>query len=686
MKNILITLTIGTLTVAQAADLTVTQPASKSSGLKVKSSGVPTFDFAPNQAIPKLKVGSERVLQATVPALVIPPAPTAKFQGIKKSAETPPIGAAKLAAPEAVKAPQVFVSTQTISKVPDVKELKAVGEPQFSEPNPTTKELKTFSANEFKMIEGLIFLQVHGNNDMALPILSEIFKDKDLRQEAMFHYAEAARKLGLPKEFRNSLLTVAKETKDAELRRDAAVELTKHISILDVSDIKDIEPLAQANDVDVTANDAYNFYRAKYFLEQGNLGQVEDALTLIPEKSSYHNDALLISALFNYRQGQIDKAQQFLEQVLKKADKSHPVRTVAAITLARIHFQKNKFKEAFDTYLEVDKGHPFFLQAMVEQAWTQILVKDFEGAAGNMFPLHTDFFKNAYNAESYVVRTVAYLNLCQFGDAQNVLQNLGRKYAPIYGKLEAYKAQHKNSADYYETVRGWLKSPEQKEVDGLPRSFIVDWARHPSYVNIQKNINTYEDEISNFNKITLNLVQREKDVLNLQNETNKELSNIRIKLTDAKANVNKDLLKQDEERLTRRLSALKYESANINRARNQVKVVRDLASQKLENEKKSLRTVAAETLKKRYDKMVAELKALIDQNEVLQYEIYAGAGEHIRYQTAGGEVNKDKRDELKVEKSKAMKWSFKGEIWEDEIGHFRSSLKSVCPPDEMAQK
>ncbi|MFN8791014.1 MAG: hypothetical protein ACK5Y2_06095 [Bdellovibrionales bacterium] len=684
MKTLLMTLLLAMGPASWAADLTVVQAGQKPSGLKMKSSGVPTFDFAPNQAIPKLKVGLERELQSTVAPLNIPPTPTTQFPGVKKALEIPALANAKVTPVEAVKPPQVFASPQTISKVSGVKELKVVADPTFSEPNPTMKELKTFSANDFRMIEGLIFLQVHGNNDMALPVLSEIFKDKDLRHEALFYYAEAARKLGLPKEFRNSLLTVAKESKDPELRREAASELTKHIAILDVSDVKDIEPLAQQNDIDITGNDAYNFYRAKYFLEQGNLGQVEDALTLIPEKSSYYNDSLLISALFNYRQAQIDKAQQYLEQILKRADKSLPARTVAAITLARIHFQKNKFKEAFDTYLEVDKAHPFWLQAMVEQAWAQILVKDFEGAAGNMFPMHTDFFKNAYNPESYVVRTVAYLNLCQFGDAQNVLQNLGRKYGPLYGKLEAYKGQHKAPVDYYETVRAWLKSPEQKEVDGLPRSFIVDWARHPSYVNIQKNINTYEDEVSNFNKITLNLIQREKDVLQMQNETNKELSQVRIKMNDNRNN--KEVLKEEEARLMQRLSALKYESSNYNRARSQVKVVRDLATQRLEQEKKQLRVVAAEILKKRYDKMLAELKALIDQNEVLQYEIYAGAGEHIRYQTAGGEVGKEARQELKVDKNKAMKWNFKGEIWEDEIGHFRSSLKSVCPPDELANK
>ena len=59
---------------------------------------------------------------------------------------------------------------------------------------------------------------------------------------------------------------------------------------------------------------------------------------------------------------------------------------------------------------------------MVESAWTQILGEDYEGAAGNMFSLHTDFFKNAFSPESYVVRTVGYLNLCQYGDGAQVLK------------------------------------------------------------------------------------------------------------------------------------------------------------------------------------------------------------------------------------------------------------------------
>ncbi len=682
MKTLLLLLALSSLLYAQ--DLKVTSPSVKSSDLKVKASGVPTYEFKPGVAIPKLKVGSEREVSFQEVKLKEIPSPPQVFKGVQKATEIQKTNTPLASKTDLPEVPKVVFSAAQVSKVPDVKILQLVADPTFKESEPILKEIQSFSTNDFKMIDALIFHQIHRNYEMSFSIFSELFKDKDLKDEARFFYAESARKLKLPKEFRNSLLTVAKETKDSALRKMAASELAQHILVLEYLDIQDIEPLVLQTEVDVTQNDAYNYFRAKYYLEAGNLGQVEDALSLINENSSFYADSLLISALFNYRQGQVDKAEKQLEQILKVITKDSTARSVAATTLARIYFQKNKFKEAFKAYLEVDKSHPFWMQAMVEQAWTQILSKDFEGAAGNMFPLHTDFFKNVFNAESYVVRTVAYLNLCQFGDASSVLQNLGRKYAPIYGRMEAYIRARKESQEYYDTVRAWLQKPDQKEVDGIPRSVIVEWAKHPTYVSLQKSINLYEDEASSFNQITLNLIQREKDLIQLANETNKKISELRSLILDPKRN--KDILKEEEIKLFTQLSAFKYESSQTNRARNQVKVVRDSALIRLDQEKKAIRKIASEILQKRFAKLTKDLKNLLEQNEVLQYEIYAGAGEHIRFQTASGEVSKEQRDQLKVEKNKAMKWSFQGEIWEDEIGHFRSSLKSACPPEESGQQ
>ncbi len=651
--------------------------------LKIKTSKVPTFEIHKSTTqIPRLDIGEEPTLESQVTPLNIPTAPQLKAFQIQKKQSPKVVELEKKKNPIATAPPaKSFANSKTLAQIPEIKALKEVTDPTVKEPNLETKEMVTFKSQEYKILEGQIYYEMLQNYEMALAHFSELLGDKDYGHEATYHYSLAAAELGLPTEMRTNLLKVAKDQRSRDLQVEATKSLVKHIDKLQVSDVKDIENYVQKYEVDTDKEDAYQFYRAKYFLEQGNLTAVEESLQNIDEKSKYYHESLLIRGLSLYRQGKIDAAADALNMLLDKADRSIPVRTVSAITLARIYFQRAMYKEAFLAYGQVDKSHPLWLQAMVEQAWTQILLKDFEGAAGNMFSLHTDFFKNAFNPESYVVRTVGYLNLCQFGDGMNVLNNMGQRYAPMYGRLAGFQEKKKAAKDYYDLVRTWLKSPDLREVDGVPRSYIVELARHPSFVAIQKQINNFEDEITSFNNVTLKLVQREKDLIKKQTEANSELNKVRIKLNEPKADV--ATLKTQETLQQKRLASYKYQAQTVNKARNSIKEIREKSFARIDKEKAEARDRAAVALKSRYGVALASLKNVLDQSEVLQYEIYSGAGEHIRYQASGGEAQKrNVNDTPKPEKDKIMKWNFKGEIWEDEIGHFRSSLKNVCPADD----
>lgn len=653
--------------------------------LKIKKSAVPSYDIfkAKGGILPRLDIGQESVLEFKTVELKIPEAPVLKNMTPIKAVQIKvlEINAKKIKTTLASPA-KIVTSEKGVKQVPELKPLKEIPEPvtQATEPKPV--QLIALKPQDYKLMEGLIFLEYRKSIDMALAYFTELINDKDYRHEALYHYARACKERGLNTEVRASLLTIAKESKSKEWKVLATQALADDIALFDVSDIKEIDPLVQQLEIDITKNDAYNFYRAKYYLEQGQLGQVEDALAFIPETSKYFNDGLLISALFNYRQGKINATVTPLTQLLAKAGKDDNVRSVGAMTLARIQFQQGQYKEAFKTYLEVNKSHSLWLQAMVEQAWAQILNHDYEGAAGNMFSLHTEYFKNAYNPESYVVRTVGYLNLCQFGDGIQVLNNMGKRYAPMYGRLEKFSQTHKDP-NLYQTIRQLLKNPDLKEVDGLPRSFIIELARHPSFVNAQKHINSYEDEISNYNKITLNLIQREKDLLKQQAEASKLLSESRLKQHEPKVSPEQlKALKENEQVLEKRLIAIRFEYQNVNRARSQVKETREKSFVRLDKEKSLIRDGISVALNSRYAELSKSLKNIISQNEVLQYEIYSGAGEQLRYQAAGGEGTNKARPQLKPEKDKSTTWKFQGEIWEDEIGHFRSSLKNVCPPED----
>lgn len=678
-----------TLSSASYADLTkATSGRSASGKLKMKQSKVPSYDFQKNKDIPKLDIGEEAELKFESTPLNIKEKPANSKGTINKQVSPKLLDFDKktLKIME-VPAAKSISTKKTLEQIPNVESLKETYQPVFNDSKVETKDLITFKAQEYKILEGQIYFEFIKNFEMALAHFGELLKDKEFGMDSTFFYGQAARELKLISEFKEAMLKVAGHSKSKEFKAQALDELTSHIQLLEIADVEQIDPLVVKEEFDIQSKDTYNFYRAKYYLEKGQLGQVEDALSMINPKSEYYPESRFISALSAYRQGKVDDAKDMMEELLKSKSNIDSIKTLATLTLARINFQKQNYKEASDLYLKVDKDHPLWLQAMVEQAWTQILTKDYVGAAGNMFSLHTDFFKNAYNPESYVVRTVSYLNLCQFGDGIQVLNALGRKYAPYYGRVDQFASVKNKSMDYYTTIKTWMKNPELKEVDGLPRSFILELARHPSFVTIQKEINKLEDEISNFNQVSLKLIQREKDLVQKQADLSKELAQVRAGLLDPKKN--HGILKEQEALILKKLQSFKYQQQGIKTARDTVKTVRDVAFTRIDKDKSSEREKAGLALKNRMVQLKTDLKELLDQNELLQYEIYSGAGEHLRFQSVSqdtkGKDEKAKEQalaQLKKEQDKKVKWNFKGEIWEDEIGHFRSSLENVCPKEE----
>ncbi len=679
--NILLLLGLPLFCFAQLDVRTKGQAPSKK--LSIKKSKVPSYTFKPGQDIPRLDIGTENEL-AYKPIDLNLKQNQISNQKVRKLNVVKAIEPdKKLLALPTFNLPKSVASKKTMDAIPTLESLKVTYSPSFTDPNVALKDIILFKPQEFKILEGQIYFENIKNFEMALSHFGDLLKDKEFGLEAYYHYGLAAKELKLYSEFKNSLVKVAGSSKSKELRHWALDELVQGISLLEINSVGDIDPLIESADFDADKFDAYQFYRSKYYLEKGNLTEVENALALIPEKSEFYPESRFIAGLSKYRQGKISEAEEHIQEVIKNSKSLAAIQTLASLTLARIYFQKQNYKEAQRLYLLVDKDHPLWLQAMVELAWTQILMNDHEGAAGNMFSLHTDFFKNAYNPESYVVRTISYLNLCQFGDSLQVLTALGRKYAPYYGRIETYMTQKKDPADYYQTVRSWLKNPDQKDVDGVPRSFVIELARHPSFITVQRDINRLEDEITAFNQVTLSLIQREKDLIKKQASLSQELNGLKTGLLDPKKN--HEILKEQEQAIQKRLQSFKYQQQGIKSARDTIKGIREVSFARIDKDKTKHRVRAGIVLKERLANLTSDLKDLLDQNELLQYEVYSGAGEHLRFQTVSQDIKGDdpKQRELALaqalkEKDKKVKWNFQGEIWEDEIGHFRSSLKNVC--------
>src|SRR5690606_38382664 len=111
---------------------------------------------------------------------------------------------------------------------------------------------------------------------------------------------------------------------------------------------------------------------------------------------------------------------------------------LVAVNIARMYFSQKKYDKALDAYMQVPKDHPFWVQALIEQGWTQLALEDYAGAIGNMYSLHSPYFKTVYQPDSFVVRTIGYLNICQYGDAYKTLTWMEKDYRDWYSRTDNY--------------------------------------------------------------------------------------------------------------------------------------------------------------------------------------------------------------------------------------------------------
>ena len=127
---------------------------------------------------------------------------------------------------------------------------------------------------------------------------------------------------------------------------------------------------------------------------------------------------------------------------------------------------------------------------------------------------------------------------------------------------------------------------------------------------------------------------------------------------------------------------LRFQLAILEQSRQGYLDFQKVSQKEVEQTKSDLKALAANQLMDRMTTMKKQMARVLDNNEFLRYEVFAGSGENIRYQVAGGKVSNETRIPASIKPQKSLNWSFQGEFWEDEIGNYRSSLRNNCPQDQ----
>jgi tetratricopeptide (TPR) repeat protein len=436
-----------------------------------------------------------------------------------------------------------------------------------------------------------------------------------------------------------------------------------------------------------TAKDNMYFVFAQDARIKQSWGNVQKFASKVSEKSEKYGDAQYLYGISLYSQGKRRQAEKSLESLqewmAKTGKEDRNLMALTAVNLGRIKFKAERYEAAHLDYKKVPKDHPLWVDALIEQGWAQLNTGDSAGAIGNMYSLHSPYFQSVYMPESWVVRTIGYLNICQYGDAYRTLTKLEKMHSSHARSIDTYLKKTKSHGRYYSTVKNYLQGASNKSVDGLPAQVIREVARHRGFLNVQNTINEKVDEIGQYdfiygllNKDIRSLKARKAASLKRRNEAKANL--VKMK-TDKKLKPREAEFRSVVRAESSHMRRLAFEIGIHNISKKGFRNLRAVAQKRLNREKNKLRYVAGAKVKDQLRTMRKQIRQILEGNEFLRYEIFAGSGEDIRYQAAGGKTVATNRIPASVKPQKILNWEFDGEYWEDEIGNYRSTLRNNCP-------
>ncbi|MFK8138053.1 MAG: tetratricopeptide repeat protein [Bdellovibrionales bacterium] len=584
-----------------------------------------------------------------------------------------------------LKASKKFVTLSGIERSTKIEELKLAKEQAVA-----LQKIDALSGEEKSFLKAEVFYHEGGKCHIVAPIYNAI-KTKNtyrkelislrmvdcLQQMGFFHlshqWAEKYFAWGSNSEVRDGIKRILIEETPISYHYELGGLLNRQPSI--ISGLKDIKLADKAN-----------YLLSKFLLKTSKYSGALKAANKVSKESPDYSRALFVAANSRYLIGNTKLARQNLRELaayLEKNKIKNEVKSLTSIALAQMEFRQRKYKESIKNFVKIGRNHPLWIQGLEQQAWAQLMVKDEPGAIGNMLSIQTPYFQTVYKPESYIIRALGFLSLCQFPDAYRSVSEFEKKYGDLYKYMSSFnKKAGKSSRKYYSEVTSYLKSPTSEKFK--KNSMVLkEAARQKAFIKVQETINQYADEeyqatfIKGLIRDDLKKNWRTITALKTQIKATKEkikglktTKKIKAKKAQLVSELNVRKLQLAKNRFYRRvMKDARTKNTSLNRS-----IKRQLASSI-----KNQQLVAGRVLRGSYKKMEKDLRLFIENNELLKYEIFSGAGSHIRYKLAGGASEGKTVNIDKEVKKAALNWEFDGEFWEDEIGHYRTEVNNLCP-------
>lgn len=450
--------------------------------------------------------------------------------------------------------------------------------------------------------------------------------DSDEAYISTFGIANALAQAGLLQSAANKLLEVVRAGPEKIFFEKAFGELRELRRTINYRppELEDLTKFSVANK-DKEFQNSFHYFVGEFLHDFGLSGEAIPYLEKVGDKSPDYPRAQYLLGLIAFQDGTLNAGQQikrastaFQNAVVSGEEmKNQSIVDLAFLALARLAYTFEQYDAAIYYYKKISANSPKLVRAFYESGWTYFLKDDVSRALGTFQALHSPYFRHHFYPELWILEATMYVNMCHRGYAEKAIKRFEEDVLVLGPPLRDFLQRHRRPEDFYE---GIITAVNKPKVSTLPRKLVSPVLQNVEFYNLYKTIEQIETEEAKVKKNLGSLAEFGQETLGKLGQLKSE------RIAEAGVVVQRTLraVQKDIDSYQDRLTELRID-------------LNELELTDLDNQIASIETKG-------------ELE---------------GKGVEM-----GGTIA--------IAGSDSMVWPFEGEFWKDEIGAYRSFLRTQC--------
>ncbi len=350
------------------------------------------------------------------------------------------------------------------------------------------------------------------------------------------------------------------------------------------------------------------------------------------------------------------------------------------LTFARALYSIGEYDAATTAFRTIEKSSNLLANALSDLSWAQLQNEKPNDAIGTALSLRTGNMRHTFAPEAPMVMAMALSELCQFPESLKSIAQFRRDYGPSFVWLDEWSKARKPL--YPALVDFLLVSRQPNSISKIPIRVGTEFLKSTVFISHQEELNLLIDERTASVEmakqgsgeqriLAIEVMNRARELKRLIPDARKGLEEedplpekVRLQLNQFRNLINRYLRIRQAAGPWKSILAHHRQEELLRKARLQTSIEQDLV--------------------RRAEKMRAQLAEITENDEFIEIEILNGASQDLVWKNAHpefrgvAEPQKSSGQTLDWGKSAAWAESENAEIWEDELGSFKTDLFNNC--------